>query len=98
MKRDRPEAKARRAAMAQHPSNGSREWTKGYDDRMGTRCATVTIRDPEDPRWDPDLPDTYVKAECCQSQTHKGWHVARDGYAWDPDDDANHVQFPAPAA
>lgn len=97
MKRDRPEAKARREAMKVHPSNGSREWTKGYDDRMGARCMATTVRDPEAADWSPDQPDTIVTATCNQSQTHKGWHVDPDGYAWSPDDDAQHVQFPRPA-
>lgn len=98
MKASRYEARERKRAQAQalHPANG-REWTKGYDDRMGARCMATTVRYPEDAAWSPELPDTVVPARCNLSQTHKGWHVDPDGYAWSPDDDAQHVQFPRPA-
>ena len=94
--RGNPGKDRRARAMAQHPSAG-REWAKGYDDRMGARCMATTVRDPEAGDWSPEQPDTVVTATCNLSQTHKGWHVDPDGYAWDPDDDAQHVQFPRPA-
>lgn len=83
------------AASAGHPS--ARKWQPGYDAPGEARhapCGATTVRDPEDPRWDPDAPDTYVRATCTLGQTHKGWHVSVDGYAWHPEDEQQHVQLP----
>jgi hypothetical protein len=61
---------------------------------MEQRCEATTVREPDDPRWSPDQPDTYVRAECVQAKSHRGWHVTTDGYAWHPDDDAQYVVLP----
>lgn len=54
----------------------------------------VTVRDPELGDWSPEAPDTVVRAECVEAKSHMGWHLAQDGYAWSPDDDARHVMLP----
>lgn len=89
----------RLAAMAAHPSNRKpTDWSQAaYNPALGMRCQAVTIRDPEDADWSPEQPDTQVRAECALAQVHRGWHVSADGYSWDPEDDAMHVQFPRPA-
>jgi hypothetical protein len=82
------------AKAAERERLDSRPFPKGYNDALGHRCGATTIREPDDPRWDPDVPDTYVSATCNQNQNHRGWHVSPDGYAWDPDDDTNYVALP----
>lgn len=77
--------------LAKAAHKGSGPWRPGVASRHEAACGAVTIRDPEDPRWDPALPDTYVKATCVENLSHKGWHLAEDGYAWHPDDDLQHV-------
>ena len=70
---------------------GDGPWKRGYDPTRDKPCGAKTVRDPEATDWSPEQPDTVVPAECIQPSEHRGWHVATDGYAWDPDDDTNHV-------
>jgi hypothetical protein len=73
---------------------GAGPWRPGYDDRMGERCLATTVREPDSPRWHPEIPDTYVRASCSMGLRHKGWHVSVDGYAWHPEDDSTYVHLP----
>jgi hypothetical protein len=91
----------RAASMAQHPSthNGSGEWVRGYNARRDAKdepCQAATVRDPEAPDWTPEALETVIPARCALGHLHRGWHVSADGYAWSPDDDAQHCQFPPP--
>lgn len=87
-------SKDRRHAKRPTTHKGAGPWVKGYDHRLDGTCGATTIREPDDPRWSPELPDTYVSATCAQPRQHKGWHVAVDGYAWDPEDDSHYVHLP----
>lgn len=89
--RSGPKDRRRRPAST-HRGDGP--WSKGYDASMELRCMASTVREPDDPRWSPEHPDTYVRAECTQAASHRGWHVSRDGYAWHPEDDAQYVLLP----
>lgn len=82
----------RRPTPSTHHGEGP--WRRGYDPTRDAKCEASTIREPDDPRWDPDVPDTYVRASCAQGQEHAGWHLADDGYAWDPADDTRYALFP----
>lgn len=76
---------------AQHRGTGP--WVRGYSATMDEPCKASTVRDPELGDWSPDRPETVVPAVCIENRSHKGWHLAQDGYAWSPDDDAQHVML-----
>ena len=86
------------AAMARrlHPANG-RPFKPAYDESMGMRCGATTVRNPDASDWSPELPETVVPATCSLNGHHRGWHVSRDGYSWNPEDDAEYVVFPTPS-
>jgi hypothetical protein len=86
--------KVTRANAKPSTHTGPGPWVKGYDHRMELRCEATTVREPDDPRWSPEQPDTYVRASCSQAASHRGWHVSEDGYAWHPEDDAQYVLLP----
>jgi len=73
---------------------GSGPWVPGYLHEKDARCHATTVREPDDPRWSPDQPDTYVRAACNMGVNHKGWHVSVDGYAWHPEDESRYVHLP----